>query len=1123
MMKHFHGLTLAFVVLPALMSCSGSLQDRIDTNRRLCGPSQHEAFPIHKPNGERYTEADRSQLTLRTLTGHDRSEAITERACLDLPEGEDYLLVDNQERTFRIVSARLALNQDLRLQAWTLPTFAWECPVDGRKMRRGSELPMTIAADFAMKGQSLHLAIQALDREWNRLDSWIEPGLGLTDVSPYHTEWDNGEYLVTPVLTNPFGEKENLASGCRVSMFTGTPRLDVSLDEEGQVSIDGTDRLPIQTDPDVEAYYCLAAPDDTQGCQNPAQFRSLNQWQGFNQGGHYTLYLRATDAHGNTVERQPLSLVVDHSPPDIHLRWTQTHRNRLGHVERLPFSYYEASAQLADDVSPHETLTANLQCRVRMQIDSVTMVAGSFAICDEARCQGQRLEDWTPCSPDIAFRLDESFWKTFPAAKEIILEVRTMDKRSKVSTDSAMVMIDPSLYPQFTADQWEGQALDGIRDIDRLAPHHYWLLRTTSAARQIMTGTFGQWTLVDYPSALQPQALHHSEGRFFGVFQVPADRKTQLWEWLPAENRWQQPLGTEDLAMTDAGVIADRFNPDVLWAAGLKADEAFLRILPNGERQAFPCPVWNNPEAIEYPKILVQSDKLLTLLSYDRYYTLDPATGDCQLTAFPEYQGPAGKFRSRELYRDQLNRVWTTGKNQIDVLENGVWRQVDISHQGLHPQAGFTSGAYQFEDGSYVFLKSGDLIFVPDLASLEKIVFNPFNTVILKGPAPNSRGGSYGFSEVTAFFDEGSSLLSVKGGVLTQTSARPRDFYMPRQLSGGSTNLFRMEGGVLHLGLVWSGLITLSEKAMQRHDESSGMPINTASAALFEEGRLVSIFGTSQWEDSSLVRKIDVDGFSYKKDPLFESLDLRVAISYFRSAQRDAGNRLWFSMVDSGAYRKPGGNFFIQDNKLTKIQSCSPLADDASGMTCAEEFITLANGEVFWRDNRKVIHDSYGLYDLYSWSEKNGLATATGAGQTFQKIYDATEYQGELWVAGIDQEERGILGVYRNQTWETERLPDQGHTHCARLGFNRKGELYCFGRSSGVLVKRGADWTHYETPDWSLPGPGLSSGHNGFINGYRRYAYFEDGLAWISRRAGELALYDVEPTPGWDRWWLSTP
>lgn len=1115
-------LNIILVIIPFLLNCSGSIQDRINANRRLCGASVHGAAPLYNKNGERYTEAERSQLSLRTLTGLERADGITERACLDIPEGEEFLLVDSRERSFSVVSGGLALNEDLRLRPWSLPSFTWDCPADGRKMRRGRELTMTITEDFGLKGQTLHLHIQALDREWHRSDLLVEPTLGLKARSAYQTDWENGEYLATPVLTNPFGEKENLASGCRISMFTGTPGMEVDLDNEGRIFMDGTDKLPVEVDPTTDAYYCLASTDDDV-CRDPTQFHKLSSWQMPQQGEHFTLHLRAQDAYGNVVERQPVALIVDRKAPELQLRWTESYRNRLGHVERLPFAYYRATVQLQDDISPKEVLADQLECRVRMQIDAVTTVAGSFAICDSGRCRGKRFEEWTPCSPEIAFRLDEALWKQFPASKEIILEVRTQDEREKKASDSAMVMIDPNLYPQFTADQWQGRMLDGIQDMAMISPNNYWLIRKTadddSTPRQILAGVFGQWTAIDYPADLDPLTLHYSEGRFFVIFQaLPQRQGLFLWEWVPAENRWQKPAGTEELKITEAAAIVDHNDPGTLWVAGSQPENAFTQILANGERHNFSCPRWDDLNRHETPKMLVQFARQLTLLYQDRYYTLDTANGECTLTPFPEYQGPALVLRRRTLFRDQKNRVWTTGKNQIDVLENGVWRHIDITRHRLHPTSGVTDGAYQFDDGSYVFIKAGDLTFIPSLDSLENFVFNKFNTKIVNGPAISDRGESYKGWEPTVFFDEGESILSVKGGLLTRSSSRPQRYYIPSQWGGGTAHLFRVEDKALYIGMYFSGLTRLSEKGLQRFHETSALPFNTVTSALFDQGRLVSIFGFSQWSAAYMVRRADLTTDGFKSDPAFESLDLR-STNGLRAAELDAKGRLWFSMADTGNYSLTGGNYVLEGNKLTKVQSCTVRGSNLSPMTCAEKFITLSSGEVFWRDNPTLV-DKSALYDLYSWTEERGLVNATGSDQTFQKIYDATEHQGELWVSGIDQEQRGMLGVYRNQKWETEILPGDGAVHCARLGFNRKGELYCFGRYAGVLAKKDGNWSFYTTPGWTSPENPSLFDIDFIINGHRRYAYFEDGLVFISRRDGTVELWEVDPAPGWERWWL---
>jgi hypothetical protein len=763
-----------------------------------------------------------------------------------------------------------------------------------------------------------------------------------------------------------------------------------------------------------------------------------------------------------------------------------------------------------------------------MQMDALTVVAGSFAICDTARCQDQRFEDWTPCSPDITFRLDETVWKKFPASREIILEVRTADTWKKAASDSAMVMVDPDLYPQFTADQWKGEMLNGIEDMTMTSPGQYWLIRKTadddSKPREILSGSFGKWTAVDSPAGWEAMKLRYSEGRYFALFQpLPERNRLALWEWLPTENRWQKPTGTETLDMTEAAAIVDRLDSGALWIAGQKADEALIRIGTDGQRQTFACPVWGNGNKREQPKILIQFDTQLTLLSQDRYYTFDMKTERCELTAFPEYQGPALVLRRRTLFRDQKDRVWTTGKNQIDVLENGVWRHLDIAHQRLHPKSGVTAGAYQFNDGSYVILRSGDLTFIPDMASRESIVFNKFNSKIINGPAPNNFGENYEGWDPTVFFDEGDSLLSVKGGVLTRTGMKANQFYIPRQWGGGTTHLFRMEQGVLHLGMVWAGLTRLSEKGLERRDETNGLPFNTVTSVLFDQGQLVSLIGVSQWESSDWMRKVDITEMGYKKDPAFDSMNLRGANAQLRAARRDAKGRLWFSMVDTGDFTKPGGNFFIQDQKLVRVQPCTLRVDDADGLSCAEQFIPLSNGDMVWRDNRTVQDGGSALYDLYAWNEASGLRTLTGPDQTFSRIYDATEHAGELWVAGLDQEQRGVIGVYRNEKWETELLPGAGAIHCARLGINRKGELYCLGRYFGVLVKRAGDWELYATPKWNSPGSGMAFETNSFINGYRRYVYFEDGLLWVSRRSGVLELYEVEPAPGWGHWWQKLP
>jgi len=275
-------------LLPLLLSCSGSLQERIDQNRRLCGPSVYgKPAPLFKQNGERYTGADRQQLNLRSLNGSNREDGLTEKACLYVPEGDEFLLVDGKERSFRVVSTRLALTADLRLVTWTNPAFQWNCSAEGQRLRRGRELPMMIKDPFQLKGQSLALSIQALDREWNRTDILVEPTLGLTPKTMNTAEWENGEYLVTPILTNPFGEKNPLAPGCRISMFTGTPRLDVSLDGEGRIAMNGEDRLPVQVDAGVNASYCMAAVDTD--CQTPTDFRPLSDWQIPATGGRFRL------------------------------------------------------------------------------------------------------------------------------------------------------------------------------------------------------------------------------------------------------------------------------------------------------------------------------------------------------------------------------------------------------------------------------------------------------------------------------------------------------------------------------------------------------------------------------------------------------------------------------------------------------------------------------------------------------------------------------------------------------------------------------------------------------------------------------------------------------------------
>lgn len=471
-----------FLALSLLTSSScRTLGNRINDIKALCGSdaeSRKNLIQILDENGQPLNLEQARNLSFGILNSKNafRKEGhLTSRSCIALEniKDDEQFIIGSSDLSLAGVASGSEIDKfsRIRLERKTIPTIQSECPDKNIFANQILKNPWKVT----IKDPILYkMRIEARSLDSGITTTLFEKDFGnpssdIPDTLPVEN-LPEGIYVVDGMLTSLDSQMLDKQSSqnrfstksCRVTLIHHGPEIS-KRDAESVIPISEPNEILTWSIPpnDLQTRYCLVPNPTLSDCAVPPSCPSI---ENFSNGiirspqsaGIYRSYYYHQDRAGNKSPIDCRTVIVSEKDFKIHVEWTKHEWNYPLATMDFPYAILEAETRLENPGLKPEDYLDRLECKVDFLSKGKVEIQGNDAVCLTGKCASKSLENFTPCSPRIAFRIDRAFEQGYAIESALRLHVRLNDGKNKKSIGKALIRINSSRWRMEKLQKPEG-------------------------------------------------------------------------------------------------------------------------------------------------------------------------------------------------------------------------------------------------------------------------------------------------------------------------------------------------------------------------------------------------------------------------------------------------------------------------------------------------------------------------------------------------------------------------------------------------------------------------------------------------------------------------------------------
>jgi hypothetical protein len=1046
-------------LLLLVTSCHNSVSHQINSEIRSCGPFKGRPIPVHSVQGNPVLGHVTDQLEASLITAQTRTPIpITAQGCLDIPndtQGTVVLLNPEQRQLWSWPVNTTDWPVEARLQAWDPPEQSWQCPHQGWYSTGTMNLPLNLAQGPAMVASTIALQVHRADDLALIQETILKPqGLALTPDTKLPVEVaQEGDYLLTPILIDPFRQRQSLAPACRLRVLKQAPQLEFVDWPESEAVFASDETLPVAVRGEGSVRYCVAPKGEPDVCRQDDAFQTLEGDLKIEDTGHWQVYLYAQDPAGNRSETSVKTVTIDNGPPQLQLQWAHEPQDAVI-FDALPRRIYRTSSTVSDDTAPTEVLEKNLECQVNYSKGNGSVIQGHFARCLNGRCRGADLATWKPCPADLQFVIDDRFRDSLTDGL-LQVEMRTYDAKGRTGYRALQAFTGPpkNLDWQRVPNTQGESDQPRIYDSSRLAQGA--ILLATKQGLWI-------WDQAELkPLALDDVAVKKLEQIDDTLFALGSENIWQAATNRPAD--WQL-VGKKpaDLGRYD-DLTALRPDPrSGIWYLSSN-DMVYRQTQGEDNWELLPCD-WSQFEADAGDQLAIQELQWIgdTLRIHSELGIVDfsPANGECHPQWYPEYPAFSFPSRQRRIYRDQANAVWA-----MSPLTWTKWLADGSSQQGSfsrHPRnyESFKNAAYQLGPDRFLWLGGDHLDYQQDSHNQFRLSGNFLGITEANPQNPFFLDLWVTDGELVLV---GQRQLWIQRGFAGPLLAGPPLMDKIRHFRTPEPNVLEMVGSgrlgylrVGNLGTTKAGMLT-------------NLPLDVISArARHPRSGDLWIWGRTYWDRENYRQP-----YLYRQTPNgFENVtaltqrlpDMGLGDGLITMAF-DHSNRLWLGSDQKG--------LFMWDGQTLR-------SDLLSGFPIVRRIFASKQDGVWLLAYPRLSRLDYRATILRVPPGNQQPHIIAPSDQLWHSIFDLVQdHNGQFWALGITSTGPAV-GRWQADTKQWQEIPlppimDRTNPGLV-LGVSSRGQLWVAGQKRHLAFWQGTTWRSVETPFWGqISNPDIGS------------------------------------------------
>ena len=199
--------------------------------------------------------------------------------------------------------------------------------------------------------------------------------------------------------------------------------------------------------------YCKEPHNSCQpkNCQDSVNFTATREILA-NEVGVYDYYIKAEDPLKRQGKTVCSTVMVSEKAPDISVEWTSDELKGNQAVLRKPYAILEAQVTVSHPTLRKDELLKNLECKVSFEINQENDFNSQSIFCNEGRCKGQSLAQFTACDEKVKFSLIDAWDEPIATNAKLRLSVRANDGAGHFSLGSTTLWISKSTWTKDVLD-----------------------------------------------------------------------------------------------------------------------------------------------------------------------------------------------------------------------------------------------------------------------------------------------------------------------------------------------------------------------------------------------------------------------------------------------------------------------------------------------------------------------------------------------------------------------------------------------------------------------------------------------------------------------------------------------
>ncbi len=664
-----------------------------------CGVPAHEVpatgsiWQLQKTNAESLNAAQLSSAEARLIRpdGKPINLPITSRACVFVPDEEGILMAlvkDSDLHAAKRLSGEMRPGvQFLSLQTGRPSGFHLNCPDNILYASTDFIPPVEVPAQEGLDSVEIILTAKAEDsrQEFELLNkAYGTRNLALTQ-KPLPIGMKEGMYRLSLQWRSSIsawdlsGTNNAIEPSCRLYLQKSAPivmGLKGTSDNSAALLAQG-DRLPwyavskipqntlvcrekIGGDEDErkEASACEAKNH----CLSADNFEAIDDKRA-DEAGVFHYFIKAQDRAGLSSQTHCEKVVVSSGKPFLAVSWNESSWNQELAVMSSAAVDIKAQVSASHPELEDQGIMKQLECKVDFRLAQNVTIPGRDVVCSEGLCQGQNLEDFRACSPNIRFGLG-NFWKNNKAQRmQLRLHVRASAASGQQQSSVASIWIYPERFqPIATGPSTEGPiAVYESDDGAIIAQHDLKMQRWDDVSK-----SWQEVPLNASATITNVKSFQTSDKKVYAFWKEGSVTRAVVWNestWtaLPAHPQLSACLA-QRAAYSDGGFFCQDRGDALIWhneawqLMGLPKDCTLSGYIFNPHLQTLP----------QGPSYAACNSGTILMKSAD--------------SAWEEI----GFLENRNIFLDKQGRLWLLGQpedpqdgfDQLSYYDRGTWHRV---------------------------------------------------------------------------------------------------------------------------------------------------------------------------------------------------------------------------------------------------------------------------------------------------------------------------------------------------------------------------------------------------------------------------------------------------------------